>query len=305
MWIWNTSTVLSSASQISALITGAQAAGVTDLYLYMSPSSYSSVKTSLQSLIQSATAAGLRVWGLDGDRAYFADAKGPANFYAGINNLIAYNNAVAANARFFGFQADNEPQDDSGYTSFHSGIEDSALKTTAGSGVWQSTQAQDREMLMRSWLTIHQTAQQLLHAHGLRFGAAMPFWTESYYGGEVQVSFPTSANTHQGVMKYMMTLLDDYVIMSYNTNPSNAASRVAAQAAYASTLPAASQPRVYGSMELTAGVGANISYADTPGKNSKAVVMADMKTIIGILSQYPAFKGMAIEQWSSLEVMPN
>lgn len=305
LWIWNSASVLGSADQILFLIQGAKDAGITDLYLCMAPSFYGTQTLALQNFISDAIAASLRVWALDGDRAYFDDADGPAELFLGISNLIAYNSTVPANARFYGFQADNEPQDHGSYGSFHNGLPDGELSTESGSGVWQATQAQDREMLMRSWIATYQTASELLHAQNLHFGAAMPFWTESYYGAEVQVSFPRVDSPRQSVMRYMMPLLDEYVVMSYNTDPANAAGRVAAQAAHASTLPAVSRPHVYASMEVSVGVGANVSYADTPGKNSKGVVIQDMKTIITTLSQHPAFKGVALEHWSSWQTMPD
>jgi hypothetical protein len=304
IWVWNTTTVLSSADQITALTEGVQSIGVSDVYLYMAPAWYTPNKTALQTLISKATSTGLRIWGLDGDRAYLDDSTGPKDFYAGINNLIAYNRSVAAHERFYGFQADNEPQDNGTHVSFHNEIADNNLSTGPGSGKWHSTQARDREMLMRSWITINETARDLLHAVGLRFGAAMPFWTEAYNGCEVQVCYPRSTDTRQSVMKHMMSLLDEYVVMSYNTSPAEAARRVATQAAYASTLPEATRPRVLGSMEVTCGVGANVSYADTAGKKSKVVVLRDMEIIMESLSRYSAFKGMAVEHWSSWQVLP-
>jgi hypothetical protein len=93
------------------------------------------------------------------------------------------------------------------------------------------------------------------------------------------------------------------VVMSYNTSPDNAAGRVDAQAAYASTLPAASRPHVYASMEVTVGVGENVSYGDTLGKNSKAVVMQDMESIVGMLGNHSAFKGVALHHWDSWQAM--
>jgi hypothetical protein len=137
----------------------------------------------------------------------------------------------------------------------------------------------------------------MLHAHGLRFGAAMPFWTQSYNGCDVQVNFPSNAHTRQSVMKHMMTLVDDYVVMSYNVNPTEAARRVADQAAYASTLPVALRPRVFASMEVEAGVGVNVSYA-------KQVVLKDLESITEKLGQFSAFKGVALHHWSSWQVLP-
>jgi hypothetical protein len=304
LWVWNSASVLSSAHHINTLIGGAQDHGISDLYFYMAPSYYQQETDALQNFISGATAVGVRVWALDGDRAYLDDAEGPAIFYSGIENLTAYNLFVPAEARFFGFQSDIEPQDDASHKSFHNDVTDSALSKEPGSGTWQATQAQDREMLMRSWLTIHQTASELLHSQNLHFGAAMPFWTESYFGGEVQVNHPDSGCIRQSVMKHMMPLLDEYVVMSYNTSPDNAAARVAAQAAYASTLPAASRPRVYASIEVAVGVGENVSYGDTAGKNSKSVVMRDMESIIATLKPHSAFKGVALHHWSSWQVMP-
>jgi len=304
IWVWNTTTILSSASQICDLVAGTQQVGISDIYLYMAPSFYGQYASALRNLISSATSTGIRVWGLDGDRAYLDDSAGPSDFFTGIENLIAYNCSVEVDERFVGLQADIEPQDHGPYTTFHNEVADSTLSTKSFSGKWQDTQAQDREMLMRSWITIHQAAQDRLHARGLCFGAAMPFWTQSYCGEEVRVSFPESTDKRQGVMKYMMPLVDEYVIMSYNTTPSNAAGRVAAQAAYASTLPAGSRPRVFGSMEVSAGVGTNVSYADTAGKNSKAVVMRDMEAMVQTLRQHSAFKGIAFHHWSSWQVMP-
>jgi hypothetical protein len=306
LWVWNSKTVLSSTAQSNLLIEGALDLQISDLYFYMAPSFYETETIALQTFVSSATSAGLRVWALDGDRAYLEDADGPAMFFLGLEHLVAYNSFAPPDARFFGFQSDIEPQDDGSHTSFHNGLPDSALSTEPGSGSWQPTQVQDREMLMRSWLDIHQTASAILHAEDLRFGAAMPFWTEAYYdGSEVQVSFPDAGAPRQGVMKYMMRLLDEYVIMSYNTSPENAAGRVEVQAAYASTLPEGERPSVYASMEVTVGVGENVSYGDTAGKNSKGVVMRDMENIVASLGMHSAFGGVAIHQWSSWQVMPS
>jgi hypothetical protein len=304
IWVWNTTTILSSGVEVCNLLADTQQLGFSNIYLYMAPSFYRQYGSALRNFISGATSAGMRVWGLDGDRTYLNDSAGPKDFYAGIDNLIAYNRSVRAEERFFGLQADIEPQDDGTHTSFHNDIADHALSTELGSGTWQSTQAQDRKMLMRSWISIHHRAQDMLHIQNLRFGAAMPFWTESYCGAEVQVSYPESTDTRQGVMKYMMPLLDEYIVMSYNTDPANAASRVAVQAAYAAMLPAESRPRVFGSMEVSTGVGANVSYGDTAGKNSRAVVMQDMEVMIATLRQHPAFEGIVFHHWSSWQVMP-
>jgi hypothetical protein len=297
MWLWTTtSELLNNVSEQNLLISMSKAAKVTDIFEYLVARDFVNNEAALRSFNARLRSAGIRAWGLDGARAFFSDANGPAALYAVADALIAFNSRVAENERFVGFQTDMEPQDGQGPfpTSFHNGLPDSNLSTTGG-GVVYSTQAQDREMLMRDWIKIQTTVGQKLHAAGLRMGSAMPSWTSNYYGEEVKVTYN---GVRQGVMKFMMEFIDDYVVMSYNTNPTNAASRVAAQAAYANTLPFNSRPRVYGSVETNEGVGSGISYGDTAGKKSKAVVLADMQTIESILKPNPSFCGLAIHDWN-------
>src|SRR6185437_377319 len=172
----NTTEVVGTSAQASMLAT-AQRANVTDLYIYLDADAYDSEGASLRTFISAAADMNIFVWGLDGARTYFSDASGPAPLYADIKSLIAFNASAQPNEQFVGFMADNEPNDAAGYTTFHDDIADSELSTAAGSGVWQNTQALDREMLMRDWLTIHKTAASMLHGANLRFGATMPFLT--------------------------------------------------------------------------------------------------------------------------------
>merc|ERR1712070_409458 len=106
MWIWQSARLLASANEVADLIAASNAARITDLYLYTPPRSYSERKGQLQPFIANATAADIRVWALDGDRGYLDDAAGPGKFLQGIEDLIDYNQAVSANERFIGIQAD-------------------------------------------------------------------------------------------------------------------------------------------------------------------------------------------------------
>ncbi|KAK0310694.1 hypothetical protein LTR01_003849 [Friedmanniomyces endolithicus] len=307
MWIWNSVAILASSAETDHLLTGAHDAAVTELYLYTAPDCYIPQKSQLQTFISRATTSGLHVWALDGDRAYYADAAGPSTLHRGIENLIAYNAAVAPHERFVGFQADNEPQDRDEYRTFHNGIPDSNLSHAPGSGVWQPTQAQDREMLLRSWLSMHQTASRLLHTHGLRFGAAMPWWTEAYEGEALDVTFPEDGvgSRRQSVMKHMMSLVDEYVVMSYYTDPAEAVRRVEAQVAFAEGMAGVGRPRVCAAVEVTPGVGRRVSYGDTEGKDSRAVVLRDVGVIERSLSRFAAFGGVAVHHWAAWRSTPD
>lgn len=304
LWLWNSDEVLADASQQQQLVTLAQASHITDIFLYLQAADYTDgiSRLRIRAFNRLMSRSGLHVWGLEGWRGYFDDADGPALYYAAIDNLVAFNKAVLPAERFVGFHSDMEPQDGQGPfpRSFHNGLPDSRLSTTGG-GNWYPTQAEDREMLMRDWLTIHQTAQAKLAAAGLKMAAAMPSWTEDYYGEPVMVTYDNVTAT---VGTQMMNYVSDYIVMSYNTDPANAAGRVQVQAGIASRMPLAKRPRVSAAMETHPGAGVNVSYADTPGKDSRAVVLSDMATITSLLDGYAAFGGVSLHDWVGWQTMP-
>ena len=50
-------------------------------------------------------------------------------------------------------------------------------------------------------------------------------------------------------------------------------------------------------IETETGNGPTISYGDTPGKQSQAVVLKDIKTMEAELAGQGAFKGVGISSW--------
>jgi hypothetical protein len=312
MWVWNTNELLGSTSLQTEMIASVKAAGITDLYLYVDTGIFANTtKTvSLQAFNTALQSNGINVWGLDGCRCYFSDVDGPTALYKDIDALIAFNAKVPAVARFIGFMADQEPQDHAGYAraTFHNELSDSQLSTTTV-GAWKATPAADREALMVDWVRFFETAHTKLKAAGLRTGGTMVFWVDSYVGEPVRVTYPNNkgAPDRRPVSQHLMRFIDDYVIMTYNVNPANAASRAASALAYASSLSAPNnRPRISASMEThTLGEPNTVSYADVPAKNFKSVVLQDRATIRTTLSFYSAFGGMSLHDYVGWKAMPN
>jgi hypothetical protein len=293
LWVWDGHDLVTRKSEQDRLIIETANLDLTDIYLALQPADYRDLRTKLAAFISRMTAADIKVWGLDGSRGFFSDADGPAALYAHVDALIAYNDDVAEAARFTGFQTDNEPQDLTSYPShFHSGLANSQLSPV---------QAAEREALLLDWLSIQTHVYEALKSNGLRTGAAMIFFTEDHYGEPLQVTYK---GIRGNIGHFMMGVTDDYVVMSYNTDPINAAARVAAQAAFASQLPADVRPRIIAAMETNPGVGASISYGDTPGKQSRAAVLTDMAAISRQLEIYPAFAGISLHAWRGWQALP-
>jgi hypothetical protein len=295
MWVWDFENVVVDLPNQDKLLAMSQEASVTDLYVFLMRGDYLSKEGAIRAFISKFSAAGIRVWGLEGYRAYFSDASGPAALYAAADALIAYNNRVPVNERFVGFHNDMEPQDGQGNfpKTFHNDIKDSALDRNGG-GVWRATAAEDREKLLEDWLIIEETLKDKLQSVGLLSGAAMPSWTDEYYGENVSVTYK---GVRQGVMEAMMGIVDEYVIMSYNTSPRYVADRIKGELSYADTLPLLSRPKVYGAIETHAGVGNTVSYADTPLKMSRARALRDALSITYLSKQHASFCGIALHDW--------
>jgi hypothetical protein len=297
MWLWKTVELLGNLEEQDQFIAASRCAQITDIFAYLRASDYLNHDASLRAFNVKLNAAGIQIWGLEGYRGYFSDAYGPAQLYAAIDSLIAFNTRVAPEERFSGFHADMEPQDGQEAEfrpSFHNDLPDTSLNATGG-GVWYSSEVWDREMLMEDWLQIYTNIKGKTKAANIRFGAAMPSWTDDYYGTPVLATF---AGKRQGITQHIMDIVDDYVVMSYNTNPKNAANRILNKLIYADSLPATTRPRVYGAMETHTGVGLGVSYGDTIGKNTKATVLSDIEKIDALLKPHPSYSGMALHDWS-------
>jgi len=198
---------------------------------------------------------------------------------------VTYNASVGPCERFVGLMAEMEPQDGQGVGRplFHNNIRESALTPS---------QRADRDGLMLDWLTTHASLKSSLHATGLRLASSLPSWTDNYYGEPVLATYKGATGD---VTHFLMGLVDDYCVMSYNTSPPNIANRVASKLAYADTL--AAPPRVFGGVETHTGVGAGVSYGDTPPKNTKRAIVADLDAVFGLLDRHPTFAGMNVHDW--------
>jgi hypothetical protein len=148
---------------------------------------------------------------------------------------------------------------------------------------------------MRDWCTITETAATTCHSNNLLYGVDMPSWPDDYFGEAIYCTYNT---VNKRVLEHIMDYVDVYSIMTYNTTPSNVVARATGELTYAGTMSAATRPEVWVSVETHCGVGANISYCDTPGKNSKSAVYTDITTIISSLSSYPALTGLNIHDWA-------
>jgi len=290
MWVRHADAVMETEASQAYFFAEMARAGITDLYLYLTPTDYTDAR--LPDFIAAAGRRHIAVWGVDGCRCYFRDVDGPGGLYAAIDALIAYNGRASSEARFTGFQNITLPHDIAGYpATFHNGLAASQLDADA---------ARDRRIMLADWLDIQRGAAERLHAHGLKAAAAMLSSTENYYGEPMTVTY---AGKQDSVGHLMMSYVDDYIVLTYNTDPGNAAGRAEAQAAYASGLPEGALPRVFAALETEPDNGPTISYGDTPGKQAKSVVLDDMTRIEARLAAYPAFAGVSLfsgEGWEKL-----
>ncbi len=291
-WVWDTRQLLAASTETQRLADNLIAGGATEAYLYLRAPDYVTYGPRLRQLIARLSQRGIKVFGLEGYRGFFADAYGPGDLYAAVEQLLAYNRSVDVNQRFAGFHLDMEPQDGQGVGEdlFHNGIRQSQLTPQ---------QLRDRDRLLADWIDIHDNVSQVLHDQGLRLGTAVASWMDEYYGEPI---LAVRRGERRPVIQFLYPLVDEFVLMAYNTNPSNVISRVLGELKYANTLP--NPPKIVAAIETHTGVGINISYGDTPGKAAKDIVVRDLDQIYLMLMDYKAFAGLNIHDWKGWRALP-
>jgi hypothetical protein len=98
-------------------------------------------------------------------------------------------------------------------------------------------------------------------------------------------------------MQAIMGHVDQYLAMTYNTDPTNAANRALGEVSYADTL-GPNHPLVFAAVETNSGVGRGVSYGDDAVKDTRAAVLADMQAIHDLLASHPSFGGVNIHDWT-------
>ena len=291
LWVWNTSGLLNRDGEREQFLRSVERDGFTDVFLYLRARDYVTHEHPLKLLLAGLQASGVRAFGMEGWRGYFSDVDGPAGLYAAADAMIAFNRRC--DARFAGFHSDLEPHDGQGEgrIRFHNGIAQSRLT---------KAQLADRDGLMSEWLSIHAALRSRMQAASLIYSAALPSWLDDYEGEAVTV--PTDS-VRKGVMQQLMELVQDYVIMSYNTDPANVMRRIEGELAYADTLGAAA-PRILFALETHRGPGLRVSYGDTPGKASRSAVRADYEVISRAAARHRTFAGGAIHDWEGWRDLP-
>lgn len=276
--------------------------GITDVILALGPTDYDNHTTDIQFFLSTMAANSINVWALDGYRGYFTDAFGPQGLYDSVQRVVSWNSVNPPNQRFAGFWTDMEPQDGQGQglSCFHNNKYDSQLSNTSG-GVWKQSQMQDRIALMQDWMEIQSRTRKIANDNGLRFGAAMVNWTEDYFGEPVVFPWRGVTRSATAHMMSFMVNTDVYAIMSYSTVVATIESKIAAQLAYAQSLPAASRPIVTVGVETNpANGGSSVSFGSDSPNNTHAAVLA---AIAQVISDYPALGGSTINDytgWSGL-----
>lgn len=289
MWVWDTDTLMASESDREAFLDAAGRLRLTEAFLYLRADDYTARDRRLAALLAALARLDVRAWGMEGWRGYFSDVDGPVGLYAAADAMIAYNGRHRRG--FAGFHSDLEPQDGQGVgdNRFTNGVAESQLSPM---------QLSARDGLLAEWLGIHAALRAKTAAAGLDYGAALPDWVDNYEGEPVTVGWQGGRHS---LLRRLLGVVPQYVVMSYNTNPTKVVERVRGELRAAD---AGGVPRIVFGLETHAGAGVNVSYADTPGKRHRARVMADIEKIATAITDHPSYLGWAIHDWQGWQTLP-
>jgi hypothetical protein len=313
LWIWNTSNIIGVTAEENKVLNESVASSITDIYLYVQSGTITGKQVAIQKFIEQCSCNGIRVWGMDGWRGYFADQCGPSGFYKVINAVITYNTKSTAKQKFYGFAGDNEFvfQDMSGdcvspanADVFHYGSTDASLSTTAGSGFWRSTERQDRDSICTDWVKQTHDAAVLCHNAGLQYSIAVMSWitglsyTHAAMGNQKTPLYSYYKGVKKELCKALMDYVDEYVIMSYHTNVNSKVSLMCKDHLdYANTLADGQRPRVLSAIETHCLVDQYVSYCDTPPQNTKPAANYGMVQHTDLFGSNISYAGVGIHDW--------
>ena len=291
MWVWSTRAIVTKGTERTRFLNGIRAAGITDVFLFLRADDYIALDQALRDLLIDLRQSGIGAWGMEGWRGYFSDVEGPAGLYRAADAMIAFNKRNSSG--FSGFHADLEFHDGQGEgrNRFHNGVAQSKLTPN---------QLADRDGVLTEWLSMHAMLLEKMKAANLTYSAAIASWIDDYEGEPVSVMYQ---GTRKGLMQHLMPVVQDYVIMSYNTNPANVIRRIGGELKYADSLRNL-RPRILFGLETHAGAGVHVSYADTPSKNTMAAVLSDFESISRMASEHASFGGGAIHDWEGWRELP-
>lgn len=287
IWVWNTKDVINSPAALERLISAMQLVHARNAYLYLDAQDYTALEPALTKALTRLAQMGLHAWGLEGSRAYFSDADGPSGLYAAAEALLDFNARHRTDAQFRGFVADLEPQDGQGPAfpnHFHNDVPGSRLGRR---------QAAERQALLQDWLHIHGRLSRTLRTAGLPYAAAMPAWTDDYYGEPVHV---LAGGRSEEIQPLLMALINPYLVMSYTTKPERSIRQLNRKLVAAARL-GARAPLVLAVLETHPGPGRGISYGDDPVKASRRAVLADIEAICRALAGHATFGGVDLHDW--------
>lgn len=296
LWVWDfITTVVGVANEENILLNECINTGITDLYCYTFASELVANATAIRAFIARCSILNIRVWGLDGAREYFSDLDGPQQLVDDLAAIITFNSASDPDEKFYGFHIDQEPADLGDGLAFHNGIAQSALSTVPASGVWQDTEALDREMLMRDWITTHQLLIGTCHDNGLKLSSALTTFLDDYFGEPVTCTFN---GVTQNVFLHLASYIDTIALMSYSTNPSSVVQRITYELAQQNL-----SAEIGFALESMTGVGSGISYGDTVGKQSKAALNTDKNITKALFAGQPNFLWFNYHDWEGWKAL--
>eukprot|EP00834_Sanchytrium_tribonematis_P005289 NODE_310_length_10051_cov_0.839228.p4 type:complete len:289 gc:universal NODE_310_length_10051_cov_0.839228:5808-4942(-) len=278
-WIWNTESLIQHQKQIKEMLTHCQNTQISLVILYAHSSIYS-LKKQLTHFIQQCSKHNIKVMAMDGERGHFNN---PSTLYESASKMMEYNEQVNENQRFIGFHTDVEPMDRDGHVGFYDRVE---LKDMT------KQQLQERTELMNQWIQMHLKLREIIG--DLSLSVALPTWIDDYYGGPLMTS-------EEPVLNAFLRITNEIIFMSYNTWPENVVNRIIDKLKLAQEMQ--SDCKLMNGLESEM-EEEYVSYATTPGKQSKKAALTDLEYVEKELGQFPNYGGSCIhhlESWIKLQ----
>jgi hypothetical protein len=196
MWVWETEKIIKNPEEWKVFFDFINKQQFTDLFVQIP---YEAKKNGtewtvswnsaeMRSLLTKLNAAGIKVHALDGDPR-FALKEWHGRSIALLEKIIAYNQSVSPQERFYGIRYDNEPY----------------LLPQFG-GIY-------KEQVLKEYLELAEKSQALARQAGLVFGVDIPFWLDGFN----EFFEPAASVEGRPMSERIIDVVDNVGIMDYRT----------------------------------------------------------------------------------------
>jgi len=274
LWVWNTSEILDSSSEMEEFLSFLSNEEFTCIFLQI-PGDFDIKADKIRLLISDLSSINIKVYALDGSKDYVLPEH-HASVLETVDEIILYNEQSESCEKFYGIQYDIEPY------------------------LLPEFKTEKQGWILENYIELLKKISDKTCKKGLLFSAAIPFWFDSPDQYTKQIRTVTLDGLTKPLLEEIIDLTDNVALMDYRTVAGGNNGIIALaqnELSYASL----KNKEVFIGLETKPLSDNNLTFASMGLTELKSVMEEAKKKLI----EYNSFSGFAIHEYRSYRKLVN